>query len=71
MAAALALTAAMARECRMTRYPAQLYYSAAGVGTNPHIAGDSSTLLADVNIAAVQFKGGGPADRRSSPATWR
>jgi len=49
----------------------QLYYSAAGVGTNPHIAGDSSTLLADVNIVAVQFKGGGPADRRSSPATWR
>jgi len=41
----------------------QLYYSAAGVGTNPHIAGDSSTLLADVNIVAVQFKGGAPADQ--------
>ena len=40
----------------------QLYYSAAGVGTNPHIAGELFNLLADVNIVAVQFKGGGPAD---------
>jgi tripartite-type tricarboxylate transporter receptor subunit TctC len=42
--------------------PGQLYYSAAGVGTNPHIAGELFNLLADVNIVAVQFKGGGPAD---------
>ena len=42
--------------------PGQLYYSAAGVGTNPHIAGELFNLLADVNITAVQFKGGGPAD---------
>src|SRR5438105_4357837 len=43
--------------------PGQLYYSAAGVGTNPHIAGELFNLLADVNIVAVQFKGGGPADQ--------
>jgi len=42
--------------------PGQLYYAAAGVGTNPHIAGELFNLLADVNIVAVQFKGGGPAD---------
>jgi tripartite-type tricarboxylate transporter receptor subunit TctC len=42
--------------------PGQLYYSAAGVGTNPHIAGELFNLLAGVNIIAVQFKGGGPAD---------
>src|SRR5690349_5083238 len=42
--------------------PGQLYYSAAGVGTNPHIAGELFNLLAGVEIVAVQFKGGGPAD---------
>ena len=42
--------------------PGQLFYSAAGVGTNPHIAGELFNLLAGVNIVAVQFKGGGPAD---------
>lgn len=42
--------------------PGQLYYSAAGVGTNPHIAGELFNLLAGTNIIAVQFKGGGPAD---------
>jgi tripartite-type tricarboxylate transporter receptor subunit TctC len=42
--------------------PGQLYYSAAGVGTNPHIAGELFNLLAHVDIVAVQFKGGGPAD---------
>jgi tripartite-type tricarboxylate transporter receptor subunit TctC len=40
----------------------QLNYSAAGVGTNPHIAGELFNLLAGVDIMAVQFKGGGPAD---------
>src|SRR5207247_10771504 len=45
-----------------TAKPGQLYYSAAGVGTNPHIAGELFNLLAGVNIVAVQFKGGGPAD---------
>jgi len=42
--------------------PGQLNYSAAGFGTNPHIAGELFNLLAGVNIVAVQFKGGGPAD---------
>ena len=42
--------------------PGQLFYSAAGTGTNPHIAGELFNLLAEVNIVAVQFKGGGPAD---------
>jgi tripartite-type tricarboxylate transporter receptor subunit TctC len=42
--------------------PGQLNYSAAGVGTNPHIAGELFNLLAGTNIVAVQFKGGGPAD---------
>jgi tripartite-type tricarboxylate transporter receptor subunit TctC len=42
--------------------PGQLHYSAAGVGTNPHIAGELFNLLAGVEIVAVQYKGGGPAD---------
>ncbi len=42
--------------------PGQLNYSSAGFGTNPHIAGELFNLLAKVNIVAVQFKGGGPAD---------
>jgi len=42
--------------------PGQLHYSAAGVGTNPHIAGELFNLLAGVDIVAVQYKGGGPAD---------
>jgi tripartite-type tricarboxylate transporter receptor subunit TctC len=42
--------------------PGQLNYSSAGVGTNPHIAGELFNLLAGVEIVAVQYKGGGPAD---------
>ena len=42
--------------------PGKLNYSAAGVGTNPHIAGELFNLLAGTDIMAVQFKGGGPAD---------
>ena len=42
--------------------PGALHYSAAGVGTNPHIAGELFNLLANVEIVAVQYKGGGPAD---------
>jgi tripartite-type tricarboxylate transporter receptor subunit TctC len=41
--------------------PGTLNYAAAGVGTNPHIAGELFNLLGKVNIQAVQFKGGGPA----------
>jgi tripartite-type tricarboxylate transporter receptor subunit TctC len=42
--------------------PGGLFYSTAGIGTNPHIAGELFNLLANVNLAAVHFKGGGPAD---------
>ena len=41
--------------------PGALNYAAAGIGTNPHIAGELFNLLGKVNIQAVQFKGGGPA----------
>jgi len=42
--------------------PGKLNYSSAGVGTNPHIAGELFNLLAGVDLVAVQYKGGGPAD---------
>ena len=41
--------------------PGALNYGSAGVGTNPHIAGELFNHLAGTNILAVQFKGGGPA----------
>ncbi|HEY4374406.1 MAG TPA: tripartite tricarboxylate transporter substrate binding protein [Burkholderiales bacterium] len=41
--------------------PGQLNYSAAGAGTNPHIAGELFNLMGGVNIMAIQYKGGGPA----------
>ena len=41
--------------------PGALNYSAAGAGTNPHIAGELLNMLAGVDIVAVQYKGGGPA----------
>ncbi len=41
--------------------PGQLNYSAAGAGTNPHIAGELFNMLGNVDIVAVQYKGGGPA----------
>jgi len=41
--------------------PGALNYSAAGAGTNPHIAGELFNMLGNVDIVAVQYKGGGPA----------
>ncbi len=41
--------------------PGVLNYSAAGAGTNPHIAGELFNMLGNVDIVAVQYKGGGPA----------
>jgi len=38
-----------------------LHYGTAGVGTNPHIAGELINYLAKSNLVAVHFKGGGPA----------
>ncbi len=42
--------------------PGKLNYSTAGPGTNPHIAGELFSLLAGLNVVAIHFKGGGPAD---------
>lgn len=41
--------------------PGTLNYGTAGVGTNPHIAGELLNYLGKVDIAAVHYKGGGPA----------
>jgi tripartite-type tricarboxylate transporter receptor subunit TctC len=41
--------------------PGALNYSAAGTGTNPHVAGELFNLLGNVDIVAIQYKGGGPA----------
>lgn len=40
--------------------PGELNYASAGIGTNPHIAGELFNVLGKVNIVAVHFKGGGP-----------
>ena len=41
--------------------PGALNYSAAGAGTNPHFAGELFNMLGNVDIVAVQYKGGGPS----------
>jgi len=41
--------------------PGALNYSAAGAGTNPHFAGELFNFLGQVDIVAVQYKGGGPS----------
>ncbi len=41
--------------------PGALNYSAAGAGTNPHFAGELFNYLGNVDIVAVQYKGGGPS----------
>jgi tripartite-type tricarboxylate transporter receptor subunit TctC len=41
--------------------PGALNYSAAGAGTNPHLTGELFNYLGDVDIVAVQYKGGGPS----------
>ncbi len=38
-----------------------LNYGTAGIGTNPHIAGELFNYLGKTNIVAVHYKGGGPA----------
>lgn len=38
-----------------------LNYGTAGIGTNPHIAGELFNYLAKTNIVAVHYKGGGPS----------
>jgi len=41
--------------------PGAFNYSAAGAGTNPHFAGELFNYLGNVDIVAVQYKGGGPS----------
>src|SRR5205085_5325902 len=41
--------------------PGALNYGSAGIGSNPHIAGELFNYLGKVNLVAVQFKGGNPA----------
>lgn len=40
--------------------PGQINYASAGIGTNPHIAGELFNYLAKTSLVAVHFKGGGP-----------
>ena len=44
-----------------TSKPGALNYGTAGVGTNPHIAGELFNYLGKVNLTAVHYKGGYPA----------
>jgi tripartite-type tricarboxylate transporter receptor subunit TctC len=41
--------------------PGTLNYGTAGVGSNPHVAGELFNHLGKVNLTAVHFKGGAPA----------
>lgn len=41
--------------------PGTLYYGSAGVGSNPHIAGELFNYLGKVNLMVVHYKGGAPA----------
>ena len=41
--------------------PGSLYYATAGIGSNPHIAGELLNLMTKVNLVPVHFKGGAPA----------
>ena len=41
--------------------PGTLNYGTAGVGSNPHVAGELFNHLGKVNLMAVHFKGGAPA----------
>ncbi|HTP94353.1 MAG TPA: tripartite tricarboxylate transporter substrate binding protein [Burkholderiales bacterium] len=41
--------------------PGQLNYGTAGLGSNPHIAGELFNYLGKVNLVAIHFKGGAPA----------
>jgi tripartite-type tricarboxylate transporter receptor subunit TctC len=40
--------------------PGQINYASAGLGTNPHIAGELFNYLGKTSLVAVHFKGGGP-----------
>jgi tripartite-type tricarboxylate transporter receptor subunit TctC len=40
--------------------PGQIHYASAGIGTNPHIAGELFNLMGKTSLVPVHFKGGGP-----------
>ncbi len=40
--------------------PGQINYASAGIGTNPHIAGELFNHMGNTRLIAVHFKGGGP-----------
>jgi tripartite-type tricarboxylate transporter receptor subunit TctC len=41
--------------------PGQINYASAGMGTNPHIAGELFNIMGKVSMIPVHFKGGGPS----------
>ncbi len=41
--------------------PGALNYGSAGIGTNPHIAGELFNYMGKVNLTVVHYKGGAPA----------
>jgi tripartite-type tricarboxylate transporter receptor subunit TctC len=41
--------------------PGRINYASAGVGTNPHLAGELFKFMAGVNLVHVPYKGAGPA----------
>lgn len=41
--------------------PGTLNYGTAGIGSNPHVAGELFNYLGKVNLVAVHYKGGAPA----------
>ena len=41
--------------------PDKINYASSGVGTNSHLTGELFNLMGNVNIPAIQYKGGGPA----------
>ncbi|HEY0335825.1 MAG TPA: tripartite tricarboxylate transporter substrate binding protein [Burkholderiales bacterium] len=41
--------------------PGELNYGSAGIGSNPHIAGELFNYLGKVNLTVVHFRGGAPA----------
>lgn len=43
-----------------TSKPGALNYASAGIGTNPHVAGELFNLMAKTHMVPVHFKGGGP-----------
>jgi tripartite-type tricarboxylate transporter receptor subunit TctC len=41
--------------------PGQINYASAGIGTNPHLAGELFKFMSGANLVHVPYKGGGPA----------